>query len=246
MKQGLFTIIVLALAFAISFFIYRYLLPEYIRLGGPLVVILMTLSLLALTFIVERIFTLRKARGRAPIPMFTKQLQRHLQSGEVDQAIQLCHQQRGSLANVVRAGLERYRQIKDSKMTKDEKIAETRRAIEEANMLEVPLLERNLIALSTIASISTMTGLLGTTIGMIRAFRAMAHAGAPDAIQLAIGISEALINTAGGLFIAITSIVAYNVFTTRVDGFNYMLDEAAYEMLQILHVGEEQHGKTQA
>jgi biopolymer transport protein ExbB len=107
----------------------------------------------------------------------------------------------------------------------------------------VPLLERNLIALSTIASISTMVGLLGTTIGMIRSFRAMAHAGAPDAVQLAVGISEALINTAGGLFIAIAAIVAYNVFTTKVDNFNYMLDEAAHEMLQILHVGEERHGK---
>ncbi len=80
---------------------------------------------------------------------------------------------------------------------------------------------------------------------MIRSFRAMAHAGAPDAIQLAIGISEALINTAGGLFVAITSIVAYNIFTTRVDSFNYMLDEAAYEMLQSLHLGEER-GKAKA
>jgi biopolymer transport protein ExbB len=239
MKQGLFTVIVLVVAFAISYVIYRFMLPEYIRLGGPLVVGLMVLSILALTFIVERIFTLRKARGRAPMPMFTKQLQRHLLKNEIDQAIQLCHSQRGSLANVVRAGLERYGQIMNTNMTKDEKVAETRRAIEEANMLEVPLLERNLVALSTIASISTMVGLLGTVIGMIRSFRAMAHAGAPDAIQLAIGISEALINTAGGLFVAITAIVAYNIFTTKVDNFNYMLDEAAYEMLQSLHLGEE-------
>jgi len=243
MKQGFFTVIVLVMAFAISYVIYRFMLPEYIRLGGPLVVGLMMLSILALTFIVERLFTLRKARGRAPMPTFTKQLQRHLGNGEVEQAIKLCHSQRGSLANVVRAGLERYSQVVNTSMTKDEKIAETRRAIDEANMLEVPLLERNLVALSTIASISTMVGLLGTTIGMIRSFRAMAHAGAPDAIQLAVGISEALINTAGGLFVAIVSIVAYNIFTTKVDNFNYMLDEAAYEMLQTLHVGEE-HGKT--
>ena len=243
--KGLFTILILVVAFIISYVIYKFMLPEYIRLGGPLVVGLMTLSILALTFIVERMFTLRKARGRAPMPMFTKQLQRHLMNGEIDQAIQLCHSKRGSLANVVRAGLERYKQVMNSSMTKDEKVAETRRAIEEANMLEVPLLERNLVALSTIASISTMVGLLGTVIGMIRSFRAMAHAGAPDAIQLAIGISEALINTAGGLFIAITSVVAYNVFTTRVDNFNYMLDEAAYELLQTLHLGEE-HGKAKA
>ena len=104
----------------------------------------------------------------------------------------------------------------------------------EANALETPLLERNLIALSTIASIATMVGLLGTTIGMIRSFKAMGHAGAPDAIQLAIGISEALINTAGGLFIAIIGIIAYNYFTNRVDSFNYQMDETAYEVMQLL------------
>ena len=103
-----------------------------------------------------------------------------------------------------------------------------------ATSLEVPLLERNLVALSTIASIATMAGLLGTTIGMIRAFAALARAGAPDSIQLATGISEALINTALGLFAAIVGIVAYNFFTTKVDNFTYMIDEAVYNVVQIL------------
>ena len=113
-------------------------------------------------------------------------------------------------------------------------MAETQAAIQEANGLEVPLLERNLIALSTIASISTMVGLLGTVMGMIRSFSALGHTGAVDASKLAIGISEALINTAGGLFVAIAGIVAYNVFVTRVDNFNYMMDEASYEAVQLL------------
>ena len=55
-----------------------------------------------------------------------------------------------------------------------------------------------------------------------------------DATKLAIGISEALINTAGGLFVAIVGIVIYNVFVTRVDNFNYMMDEASYEAVQLL------------
>ena len=111
---------------------------------------------------------------------------------------------------------------------------ETRRAFEEANALETPLLERNLIALSTIASIGTMVGLLGTTVGMIRSFHAMSHAGAPDAIQLALGISEALINTAGGLILAIIGIIMYNFFTQRVDSFNYSMDETSFEIIQLL------------
>jgi len=62
----------------------------------------------------------------------------------------------------------------------------------------------------------------------------MGHAGAPDAIQLAIGISEALINTAGGLFIAIIGIVVYNAFTNTIDSFNFMMDEITYEVVQLL------------
>jgi biopolymer transport protein ExbB len=80
-----------------------------------------------------------------------------------------------------------------------------------------------------------MVGLLGTVIGMIRAFQALAHAGAPDAIQLSIGISEALINTAGGLIAAITGIVAYNFFVNKVDGFTYMIDEAPDSIIAILN-----------
>src|SRR5262245_39229884 len=132
------------------------------------------------------------------------------------------------------SGLERFEQAKADCLPREKVIAETQEAIQEANALEVPLLERNLIALSTIASISTMVGLLGTVIGMIRSFHAMGAGATPDAIQLALGISEALINTAGGLFVAITGIVMYNVFVTRVDNFNYLMDESTHEVMQIL------------
>jgi biopolymer transport protein ExbB len=69
---------------------------------------------------------------------------------------------------------------------------------------------------------------------MIRSFAALGTSGAVDASKLALGISEALVNTAGGLFVAILGIVMYNVFVTRVDNFNYMMDEASYEVLQLL------------
>ena len=74
----------------------------------------------------------------------------------------------------------------------------------------------------------------GATYGMIRSFKAMAQQGMPDATQLALGISEALINTFGGLVIAQVGIIAYNYFVTRVDNFNYMMDEASYEAVQLL------------
>jgi biopolymer transport protein ExbB len=157
-------------------------------------------------------------------------------SGKIDEAMKTCDGQRGSAANIIRTGLDRYKQIVDDKsLDPEKKMSETQRAIEEATSLETPLLERNLVALSTIASIATMLGLLGTTIGMIRAFQALATAGAPDAIQLSIGISEALVNTALGLFAAVIGIVMYNFFTTKVDNFTYMIDEASYNVVQILN-----------
>jgi biopolymer transport protein ExbB len=209
-------------------------LGEQMQKGGPLVAALIMLIILQTSFIIERLWSLRKAQGRGSLPEFLNNIRKKLHSGDVDGAIQLCSQQRGSAANVIRAGLDRYQQARAEGANKEKIVAETQAAIQEANGLEVPLLERNLIALSTIASISTMIGLLGTVIGMIRSFAALGHTGAVDASKLAVGISEALINTAGGLFCAIAGIVAYNVFVTRVDNFNYMMDEASYEAVQLL------------
>jgi len=207
---------------------------DQVKQGGYLVAALILLVILQTTFIIERSWSLRKAQGRGPLPVFLTNVRKRLHAGDVDGAVKLCAQQRGSAANVIRAGLERYQQVRSEGAPKEKIVAETQAAIQEANGLEVPLLERNLIALSTIASISTMIGLLGTVLGMIRSFAALGHTGAVDATKLAVGISEALINTAGGLFCAIAGIVAYNVFVTRVDNFNYMMDEASYEAVQLL------------
>ena len=79
----------------------------------------------------------------------------------------------------------------------------------------------------------TLVGLLGTTLGMIRAFQALAESGTVSATQLSIGISEALYNTAGGLLGAIVAIVAYNFFTTKVDNFVYVIDEGILSVTEI-------------
>jgi biopolymer transport protein ExbB len=155
---------------------------------------------------------------------------------DIDGAIAECNKQKGSLANVLRLALERYNVVKNDPIDGEKKMAEVQRAIEEAMMLEVPLLERNLVALSTIASISVLVGLFGTVLGMIRSFQALATAGTPNATELSTGISEALINTAFGIFGAIVAIIGYNYFATRVSNFTYMIDEATYNIMQILTV----------
>jgi len=239
-KQSVFTVIVLIISLATGFIIWTQL-PAYLQEGGPLVGVLIALLVMLTAYILERIFTLRKARGTASIKSFFKKVVEYLKQGNYEGAMASCAKQGGSCANVLRAGIERYSQIReDSAMGTEKRLSETQRAIDEANALEVPLLERNLIALSTIASIATMVGLLGTTIGMIRAFNATGHAqgGVIDATALATGISEALVNTAGGLANAIVGIIAYNFFVNKVDSFNYTVDEASYEVVQLLKARE--------
>lgn len=209
-----------------------------IHTGGPLVAVLLALLIIAITFIIERWFSISKAKGNGDLAMFIKTVSSSLASGNVNAALSECEKQRGSLSNIVRSGLERYEQVaNDKEYDAEKKIAEVQRAIDEAMNLETPLLEKNLVIISTVSSISTMIGLLGTTLGMIRAFAALgASGGAVSAQALSIGISEALYNTAFGLAAAIISIVAYNFFTTKVDNFIYMIDEAILSVMEILTI----------
>jgi biopolymer transport protein ExbB len=236
MKTSTFNGIVIVLAFVFGWVIYEYFLPAFIKDGGALVILLVALVIMLIAVVVERWLTLKKANGKNSLTVFLKNVQQAVNTGDIDAAIAACDKQRGSCANVLRAGLEKYKVVVEEGEVKGQKdlMESIQSSIEEATMLEVPMLERNLVMMSTIASIGTMVGLLGTVIGMIRSFAAMSRAGAPDAIQLALGISEALINTAGGLVAGIGGIVCYNFFTTKIDNFTYMIDEASYSIIQSL------------
>jgi biopolymer transport protein ExbB len=226
--------IIIVLCFVVSFIIFEYFLPKFIKDGGYVVIILMVLTMLDITFIIERSMSMRKAKGKRSQVAFLRDTMDAIRKNDIGTAMNHCNTQQGTMANVLRAGLERFQSVSDENLTSDRQVAEIKRAFDEANALETPLLERNLIALQTIATIATLVGLLGTTIGMIRAFSAMANEGAPDAIQLALGISEALINTAGGLAAAIMGIVAYNYFVNKVDQVVYAVDEVSQEVVSIL------------
>jgi biopolymer transport protein ExbB len=248
-KQTIFVTLNTLISFAIGYVIWGIILKNTeegtiahsVYQGGPLVVVLIAILLMLMAFVVERFLSLRVAKGNSSVQVFFKNLIGHLQNNDFDSALAACDKQRGTTANVLRAGIERYMRLKDDgELELEKKMAATQAAIEEANALEGPLLERNLIALSTIASIATMVGLLGTTIGMIRAFAATGHTagGVIDAQALAKGISEALVNTAGGLTSGILGIFFYNFFVNKVDAFNYTTDEATYEVLQLLKAKE--------
>ena len=234
MRPGAFIMIIIVLCFVVSYIIFEYFLPKFIKDGGYVVIILMVLTMLDITFIIERSMSMRKAKGKRSQVAFLRDTMDAIRKNDIGTAMNHCNTQQRTMANVLRAGLERFQSVTDENLTSDRQVAEIKRAFDEANALETPLLERNLIALQTIATIATLVGLLGTTIGMIRAFSAMANEGAPDAIQLALGISEALINTAGGLAAAIMGIVAYNYFVNKVDQVVYAVDEVSQEVVAIL------------
>lgn len=255
--KNIFNVVVIVIALAISYCIYQFYFGNpnnfqdgatrkkpkagvavaNIYTGGPIVSILMGLIIISATFSVERYLTIRKARGKGDTAKFIKGVSESLRSEKYDDVLKECEKQRGSLANIVRAAVERFKVVKDDKeLDKEKKMAEVQRSVDEAINLETPLLEKNLVILSTVSSISTMFGLLGTTLGMIRAFAAFGDTGTVDATQLAVGISEALYNTAGGLIAAVLSIIMFNFFTTKVDNYVYMIDESLLDITQILTI----------
>ena len=201
--------------------------------GGFIVPILMSLLMMVLTFGFERILTIGRAKGKGSVKTFVQKIRALLSSNNLGQAIAECDQQKGSVANVVKAGLTKYGELsKNGALETDKKVLMIQKDIEETTQLEMPMLEKNLVIIATIASIATLLGLLGTVLGMIKAFAALATAGAPDAVALANGISEALINTALGIGTSALAIILYNYFTSKIDALTYGIDEASYSIIQ--------------
>jgi biopolymer transport protein ExbB len=194
--------------------------------GGPIVPVLMGLLLMVVVFSIERFMVISKAAGKGSLDAFMKRVQGSVTGGDIDGAIAACDKQKGSVANAIKAGLVKYQAVKAEGFTSEEATETIHKEIEEATSLEMPMLEKNLTILSTLVSLGTLAGLLGTVTGMIKAFGALATAGTPDQALLANGISEALINTATGISTSALAIVVYNFFTSKIDTLTYSIDEA--------------------
>jgi biopolymer transport protein ExbB len=201
--------------------------------GGIIVPILIAALLTVITFVIERFLTISKATGSGNIAEFIRKVQYHLANKNVDAAIAECDKQKGSVGNVMKAGLRKYKEMIGAELDTEQKVLAIQKEVEEATALELPMLEKNLVFLSTIASIATLMGLLGTVIGMITAFAALGEAGGGEAAQrLSVGISEALYNTALGIGTSAISIIMYNIFTTKIDGITYGIDESGFTLTQ--------------
>ncbi|HWD88855.1 MAG TPA: MotA/TolQ/ExbB proton channel family protein [Mucilaginibacter sp.] len=201
--------------------------------GGFLVPLIMAFVLMVVVFSIERAIVIGKAAGSGSVDSFVRKITSLLSAGNIDAASAECDKQKGSVANVVKAGLKKYREMEnDDHLTVDQKTLAIQKEIEEATALEMPMLEQNLTIIATLVSIGTLCGLLGTVLGMIRAFSTMSAAGAPNTSELSTDISEALVNTALGITTSASSIILYNYFTSKIDKLTYAIDETGFSIVQ--------------
>ena len=194
--------------------------------GGPIVPVLLGCLLMVVVFSFERYFVISKAAGTGNLDAFMKNVQTNIKSGNIDGAIADCDKQKGSVANAIKSALIKYQEVKKEGFNSEDAAETIQKEIEEATSLEMPMLEKHMTIISTMVSLGTLAGLLGTVTGMIKAFGALASSGTPDQAALASGISEALINTATGISTSALAIIMYNLFTSKIDSLTYSIDEA--------------------
>ena len=200
--------------------------------GGFIVPILQGLFLTVIAISVERFFALHSAAGKGSTGKFVANVKKALSANDLAKAQDLCKKQKGTVAAVVSAALIKYKEMdENNELSKEQKLTSLQQVIEEATALEMPSLQQNLPILATLTTLGTLTGLLGTVIGMIKSFQALAASGAPDSTELSKGISEALINTAFGIATGAFAVIFYNFYTNKIDNLTYAIDEIGFSIV---------------
>jgi biopolymer transport protein ExbB/TolQ len=183
---------------------------------------------------IERIYTYNQARKQSK--MYAPQVAKHLQGGRLKEAIALSASKDyrySHLAKVVLAGLQEYQFQKDSggTMSREDMVDTVRRAIQRASALTANDLKKGVSALATIGATAPFVGLLGTVVGIITAFQGISSQGSAGLAAVSAGISEALVETALGLVVAIPAVWFYNYLTGRIEYFNVEMDNSSSELV---------------
>jgi len=199
---------------------------DFIVRGGPIMGLIILCSVIAFAVFIERMWYLRNAK--IDTTKFMQDISAKVKENRVMEALDMCNMTKGPIARILKAGIMKY----------DRPRPDIKEAIEDAGIHEVPLLERNLGVLATIAHIAPLLGLLGTVVGMLKAFQVIEEK-AMNMVpvnpgDLAGGIWEALITTVAGLSIAIPTYVAYNYLVSRVDSFVVDMEKSATGLVNVL------------
>jgi biopolymer transport protein ExbB len=196
--------------------------------------ILVIMSMISFGVAIERIYTFTQARKQSKL--YAPQVAKHLKDGRLKDAIAISSSKTyrySHLAKVVLAGLQEYQfqQESGANLSREDLVDTVRRAIQRASALTANDLKKGVSALATIGATAPFVGLLGTVVGIITAFQGIAATGSGGLGAVSAGISEALVETALGLVVAIPAVWFYNYLTGRIEYFNGEMDNSSSELL---------------
>ncbi|MGL4641580.1 MotA/TolQ/ExbB proton channel family protein [Cetobacterium sp.] len=197
----------------------------YLKAGGPILYILLILSIVSVGIIIERTMCFIKNKTSVD-SMFKKEIRDLLLGEKYEEAIEFSRREKGVVGKTLTKFLIRYCLNEDFKDSDE--------LLREIELEEMDILEKNTYILGIIAYTAPMIGLLGTVTGMISAFGKIATAGTGDPNAIAGGISQALLTTAGGLIIAIPSIIAYNIFNKKIEKMSLEVEKIATFIVNIV------------
>ena len=197
-------------------------------------VILIIMSMISFGVAIERIYTFSQARKQSKL--YAPQVAKHLKEGRLKDAIAISSSKNyrySHLAKVVLAGLQEYQfqQESGSNLSREDLVDTVRRAIQRASALTANDLKKGVSSLATIGATAPFVGLLGTVVGIITAFQGIAATGSGGLGAVSAGISEALVETALGLVVAIPAVWFYNYLTGRIEYFNVEMDNSSSELV---------------
>jgi biopolymer transport protein ExbB len=203
------------------------------NMGTPargVVVLLAIMSAWSIGVMIDRYLAFNAARKQSR--EFAPAVAGCLKEGKIEEAISVAEQnKRSHLAKVVEAGLQEFRAHTVSREIAGEQIESSRRACERAEAIVNAELKRGLSGLATIGATAPFVGLFGTTVGIINAFKGMSSEKTAGLSAVAGGISEALVTTAFGLFVAVPAVWAYNWFTNKVEAFGIEMTNSSSELI---------------
>ena len=199
-------------------------------LAQAVVVCLIIMSVWSISVMIERFLTYRAARKQSM--EFAPAVSEALKTGNIGEAIELAEQhEKSHLAKVLVAGLQEFRAHQTSDAIPGETIEASKRALQRATAILIEELKKGLGGLATIGATAPFVGLFGTTVGIINAFQGMTAGETTGLAAVAGGISEALVATAMGLFVAVPAVWMYNYFTTKIDSFVVEMDNSSSELI---------------
>jgi biopolymer transport protein ExbB/biopolymer transport protein TolQ len=199
-------------------------------LARGVVIVLFIQSAWSIGVMIDRWIAFSGARKQSR--MFAPQVAGALREGKIEEAVRVAERYRKShLAKVVTAGLQEFKAHQDSSDIPGDDIDASKRALERAEAIVHAELKRGLGGLATIGSTAPFVGLFGTVVGILNAFRKISESKATGLSAVAGGISEALVTTALGLFVAIPAVMMFNYFTGKVEAFDVEMDNSSSELI---------------